>query len=790
MKSVKHLLAAFCCVTFLAACGSDPGLPPVVPPTPGPTPDPDPSGLVDGLNYSPAQPNADQALTITFKAPASSPLYGHTGDVYIHIGVIADGTWMYVPADWTENIAKCKMSREEDNVWSVTLSPSIRQWFGSGNTAVTRLGIVIRSADGEKKGIATDSFVDVADNQYSAFQPGAIVEQPKPAEAVDGINIVDNTTVTLVLYDLDKNGAHKDYAHVMGDFNDWTLTNDEKSRMYRDNAAGCWWITLTGLDPAKEYAFQYYVGTEADGPMRLADPYAEKILDPDNDPYIPAADYPNPTAYPAKGVGIVSTFRTQKESYTWQTTDFRIADPTQLIIYEMLLRDFSATGDLAGAYAKLDYLQTLGVNAIELMPVQEFDGNDSWGYNPAFFFAMDKAYGTPRMYKEFVDACHQRGIAVILDVVYNHATGNNPFAKLYWNSSTNKPAANNPWFNVDAPHPYSVFCDFNHESPLVRAFVKRNLAFLANEYKVDGFRFDLAKGFTQKTSNESTSGNYDQSRIDILTDYANAVKAANPDAVVILELFANPDEEKAFAQNGCMLWRNVNNAYCQTAMGWSDGSAFTSLTTWNTDMPEGAWVGYMESHDEERAGYKQTQWANGDLLKADLPTRMAQLGANAAFFLTVSGPKMVWQFGELGYDFSINSNQDGTAVADSYRTSRKPIRWDYYDDASRRALYDTYSRLLKLRAQHPSLFAQSAFKSWKVDVANWNAGRFITLENVTGEKLVAVANFTNAAIAPSVTFPASGTWYEFTNGGQSVQISSPQTITVPANSYRLYTNFE
>lgn len=78
---------------------------------------------------------------------------------------------------------------------------------------------------------------------------------------------------------------------------------------------------------------------------------------------------------------------------------------------------------------------------------------------------MDKAYGTDRMYKEFIDACHQRGMAVILDVVYNHATGANPFAKMWWNASANKTAANNPYFNIDAPHPYSVFHDFNHESP-------------------------------------------------------------------------------------------------------------------------------------------------------------------------------------------------------------------------------------------------------------------------------------------------------------------------------------
>ena len=69
--------------------------------------------------------------------------------------------------------------------------------------------------------------------------------------------------------------------------------------------------------------------------------------------------------------------------------------------------------DLQGAIQKLDYLERLGITAIELMPVQEFEGNDSWGYNPTFYFALDKAYGTSEMYKRFIDECHKRGIAVL-----------------------------------------------------------------------------------------------------------------------------------------------------------------------------------------------------------------------------------------------------------------------------------------------------------------------------------------------------------------------------------------
>lgn len=787
MKNSKWIgIGVIALFALFTACADEmidrdkPNLPPYIPEAAKPG---------EGFNYNPATPDADQPLTITFKAPSSSALYGYTGDVYLHTGVVSEGTWMFVPADWDVNLEKCKMTKGEDNTWSITLSPSIREWFGSSTTAIEQIGVIVRSDDGEMKGMDEDVFASVADSKFDGFVPGEIKRASMPAGLEQGINVIDNATVTLVLYDLDKAGNHKDYAHVVGDFNNWTLSNDEKSQMNRDDAAGCWWITLNNLDASKEYAFQYYVGTVEDGSMRLADAYSEKILDPSNDKYISTSTYSDPKEYPAKGVGMVSVFKIQKDNYAWKVNNFKIEDKTNLMIYELLLRDFTESGDLNGAMAKLDYLKELGINAIELMPVQEFDGNDSWGYSPCFFFAMDKAYGTKRMYKEFVDACHQKGIAVILDIVYNHATGNHPFAKLYWNSSKNETSADNPWFNVKTPHPFGVFHDFNHEEPMVKAFFNRNLKFLLEEYKVDGFRFDLAKGFTQKSSDENSAGNYDQSRIDILTGYKNTVTTVNPDAVVILELFSDIYEEDALSQNGILMWRNKNKAYRQSAMGWKENADFGGLTTWSTNLREGAWVGYMESHDEERCAYEQTIWGNG-ALKADLEARMQQLETNAAFFFTVCGPKMIWQFGELGYDFSLYSNKEGVVIeGEDHKTDRKPIRWDYAQNDARKGVYNTYSQLMTLRGAYPQLFSQAAFRNWRVGVNDWDGGRFITLESIDGKKLVVAGNFTNASVSVIPNFTSTGTWYEL-RGDELNVTSSSQQITVPANEFRLYTNFK
>ncbi len=789
MKKSRTVLTLLLISIFLFSCGEDPVIVPDKPKPEEPKPE-EPAMLNDWYSWQPEKPDADEELTIFFKAPSSSELYNYTGEVYVYIGIVNEGVWQNVPADWDENISKCKMSpvEGESNAWSIKLIPTIREWFESENIPINKIGVIARSADGNKKGNkdGADFFIEeITDSKYKAFQPAAVKTASMPAGLNHGINIIDNSTVTLVLFDKDKNGNRKDFAHVIGDFNDWTLSNDEKSQMFRDESSGVWWITLSNLDPNKEYAFQYYIGKSGGETFRVADPYSRKILDPDNDKYISSATYPHLKPYPEKAIGIVSVFQTKSEGYNWQVTDFEIPDRDNLVIYEMLLRDFSETGDINGALGKLDYLESLGVNAIELMPVQEFDGNDSWGYNPAFFFAMDKAYGTDRMYKEFIDECHKRGIAVILDVVYNHATGANPYARMWWDTSNNKTSVENPFFNVNAPHPYSVFHDFNHDAQIdgkfiVRDFVKRNLLFLLEEYNIDGFRFDLTKGFTQKNSTESSASNYDASRVAILKEYNNTIKEVNPNAYVILEHFADDREETELSNEGMMVWRNMNWQYGQSAMGHKEDSGFTR-TYYGTVRPTNSLVSYMESHDEERLAYKQVTWGNG-IIKTSLSARMSQLATNAAFFFTVPGPKMIWQFGELGYDISIDQNG---------RTGKKPIKWDYLEVSERNSLLKTYSTLINLRMDHPELFNSTATLDWRVTPTFWEQGRFITLSSFGSSKqVVVIANFTNEVITVPYTFPRYGVWYNYMDQSETIDVTSTNlNIDVPANSFKIYSTF-
>lgn len=592
--------------------------------------------------------------------------------------------------------------------------------------------------------------------------PSPVTNEARPAGVKNGINYNSNTSVTLVLH-----APNKSNVFLIGDMNDWSKLN--AYQLKKDGEY--WWITLNDLTPGRLYGFQYLVN----GTIRVSDPYTELVLDPWGDAWINEHHnrFPDLKPYPTgKTDGLVATFQTAKTQYNWEVPNFVMPPRENMVIYELLLRDFTTEKSLEAAIEKLDYLKTLGVTAIELMPIHEFDGNESWGYNPNHFFAPDKAYGTPEMYKRFVDECHKRGMAVIIDVVFNHATGNSPMAALYWNSITTKTASDNPWFNVNAPHPYSVFHDFNHEYQGTRDYFKRVLQYWIQEYKIDGYRLDLTKGFTQNVSSESTASNKDDSRINILTDYYNAAKSVKDDVMFILEHFCAYEEELELANRGMYLWRNINNAFSQAAMGFQSDSDFGGLNS----LPR-RWVGYAESHDEERNFYKAKTWGSGTV-KTDSVYRIThRVPLNIAFTTLVPGPKMLWQFQEIGFDYSID--------AFGGRTNNKPPVWDWLNLPHRKAAYDTSAKIITLRRMFPDAFTQGNF-SLQIGSGDWESGRRIALTH--GDlNLVVLGNFkADASITASPNFSKTGLWYNVLTGEPVNVTNTSMTVTVPKGQVLMF----
>lgn len=630
---------------------------------------------------------------------------------------------------------------------------------------------------------ATASAVTKKDTLRFFVAPGVNIA-PLPAGVRDGINYAtNNTEVTLVLY-----APGKNRISVIGEFTGSNWAEQSQYIMNKTPDGNYWWITITGLTSGQEYAFQYLV----DGNLKIAEPYAEKILDPGNDGSITSATYPGLKAYPAGQTGMVSVLQTNQPAYSWAISNFSRPDKKNLVIYELLLRDFIQAHDWKTLKDTLNYLKNLGVNAIEVMPFNEFEGNLSWGYNPFQYFAPDKYYGPKNSLKEFIDSCHKKGIAVIMDIVLNHTYGPSPLARLYWDAQNNRPAANNPWYNPVAPTAFGFGEDFNHSSTATVYFFNRVLQHWLTEYKIDGYRFDFSKGLTQTPSTSDAGFSaYDASRIAIINNYGNTIKAIYPDAYIILEHFCADNEEKELADNGFMLWSSVWTQYQEASMGYISNSNFERgiYTVRNFNSPH--LVTFMESHDEERITYKNIKYGNssGSYNIKTEATALSRMELNAAFMLTIPGPKMIWEFGELGYDFSrchLATNGEGGDC--NTKTDPKPIRWDYLQIIQRKRVYDIYSSINKLR-----------FHGWYKDIFTGNninlsrnlSGAFktITIRSANDTSMLCViGNFDVTAQTASITLPAAGTWYDYLNGTTFTATGAAQSITLQPGEYHIYLN--
>jgi 1,4-alpha-glucan branching enzyme len=665
-----------------------------------------------------------------------------------------------------------------------------------GVTTLTAPVSVTQAGTSTLRATATDG-TTTATTEIALQPRPVVVTAALPAGAKpDGVTYLNGGTSVIISL----TAPNKQFVYVLGDFNNWQpvdaafmkRTTETNTASEADAASGRWWVQLDGLTPGQEYGYQFLV----DGNLRVADAYADKILDPNNDRFIPDAVYaPAERQYPTgKTTGIVSVLQTNQTPYVWKATSFQRPARTNMVVYELHLRDFIGSHDFNTLMGDtLNYLQRLGINTIELMPISEFDGNDSWGYNPDFYFTPDKNYGTRVAYKQFIDECHRRGIAVVMDMVLNQSTGQSPMIQLYADGSGYAPRADNPWYNVEATHPFSVFTDFNHESPYTRYFSKRVMEYWLKEYHIDGYRFDLSKGFTQnRTTTTEAWGRYDKSRINIWKDYYNTLHAADATAYPILEHFADNEEEKELSATGFMLWHNMNHNYNEATMGYVTGSNSDLSASYYKirGFAEPNLLTYMESHDEERLAYKNKMYGNsgpnGYNVK-NLATSMARNEAAAAFFFTVPGPKMIWQFGEVGYDYSLFACQNGELpgtgrAVDDCKTGAKPIHREYYQDASRRRLYDVYRSLIALKTSQP-VFANPT--TYTQDVAGAVKTIHLADDNLS---VTVVGNFDVSAAAVTPAFQSTGTWYNYLTGAPFTVTNVNAPLQLGPGEYAVYTS--
>jgi hypothetical protein len=293
--------------------------------------------------------------------------------------------------------------------------------------------------------------------------------------------------------------------------------------------------------------------------------------------------------------------------------------------------------------------------------------------------------------------------------------------------------------------------------------------FWLDEYHVDGFRFDYTKGFA------NNAAGYNLERINLLKRMADQIWDVKSNAYVILEHWCDNSEEIQLANYGMMLWGNLTYGYGEATMGYTSSSNISSGIYTNRTWTVPHLVSYMESHDEERMMFKNITFGNQtnpNHNAKNLYVALGRMQTAAVIFLTQPGPRMIWQFGELGYDISIDN---------PCRVCNKPILWNYYTQARRRQLYDVYSATLKLRNDYET------FRSLNF---TYNLSGAVKKMKMTHPSMngVVITNFDVNNQIGSPNFHHNGWWYEYFSGDSLNVTDVNMNFSLQPGEYRIYTD--
>lgn len=443
----------------------------------------------------------------------------------------------------------------------------------------------------------------------------------------------------------------------------------------------------------------------------------------------------------SKGVGTVQIKDGQKivDTYVWKHDEKPLPPDRELVIYEMHVADFSGGEDdpnPRGKYKhvveKLDYLCELGINAIEMMPLKEYPGDYSWGYNPRYFFATETSYGTTEQLKHLIDECHARGIRVIIDGIYNHSEASCPLTQIdhdYWYYHSPKDVENNwgPEFNYE-------HYDENLGVKPAWQFVGETVRFWIQEYHIDGIRYDSARQI----------GNFDFMRW--IVEEAKKTAGVKP-FYNIAEYIPDTPAITNFdgPMDGC--W---HDSFWHTMIPHLGGDTFDMERL--KDVIDGKRQGYMGAtnminylgnHDHNRFF---AELADRNIF-GEGAFKRAKLGS--AILMTAVGVPMIW----MGEEF-------GEYKHKTLEPSK--IDWTLLENDENRGLFEYCKGLINLRKNNPALYMEN------IEFFHENLDSRVlayTRWNEEGSRVVVVANFSDSYLAGySVPhFPCAGTWHEWTS---------------------------
>jgi 1,4-alpha-glucan branching enzyme len=543
--------------------------------------------------------------------------------------------------------------------------------------------------------------------------------QPIPDNLLPGAVDQGDGRVTFALY-----APRKQAVHLIGDFNGW----DHAADLMHATEGGLWWIEKQF--PPGRHTYQF----DVDG-VTICDPYATALAeDADKDP---------PRAIVEVGA----------KPYEWQHDDWTRPAFRDLIIYELAIGDFTPEGTFKGMTDRLDHLVDLGVNAIELMPVFEFPGRATWGYNPVYLFTVEKSYGSPHDLRRLIDAAHGRGIAVILDIVFAHSGHTHPFNRLY-------PYEESPWYGQGLGEPNQFgFPTFDYSKGPAQSFARDVQAYWIREFHIDGFRYDYLHGVGFKEGMG-------------LPFLIQAAREARPDVYLIGEY--SPEDAGAVDASGLNGAWHVSVSYAIKALltqgefdgfHWDDFDRCVSAFDPHRQGYNRAdqLVNYLESHDEPRVIYVCR--AAGQ----DENTARFKSGLGAAVLFTLPGEPMLYHGQEWG-------------EATERTLERNLLHWDLLQTEGGRGLFQHFQRLCRLRRDHPAVRAEG----YAVDALypEQKSLVFHRWEDV-GDEVVVVVNFSSASQSIKAPFPHAGRWREILSD-RTIDVEQEHTVELGPSAASIF----
>jgi maltooligosyltrehalose trehalohydrolase len=497
------------------------------------------------------------------------------------------------------------------------------------------------------------------------------------------------------------------------------------------------------------------------------------------------------------GIGKLSAFTLGYVPYTWSDDEAGWKTPAllDLVIYELMITEFG--NDLSGAAARLDYLKDLGINCLEIMPISNVANEIDWGFLPIGYFGVDERFGKRKDMQRFIDMAHQRGIAVILDVVYGHTSDQFPYDYVYRALNSR----GNPVMGSFAKDYFGESTDYNRQ--FTRDFFFTVNYHWLDAYHCDGFRYDCVPnywdGATGKGYANLTYHTYQavKKRIPQGGHWLRFQDGQSINLIQCAEQLEAPIEIVEETYSNCT-WQNETlgaakgvsegNPDAVTDLGFRLGlNGYPASAVHNADTLSKSAFQFIENHDHPRfiCNFAVLEKDNLLLQEGDR-SKWYKLQPYMIGLMTARGIPLLWQGQELGENYFIPYAGWGRVML------LRPVRWDYFYDGVGRAMIGLFRKLMKLRAAGTHFRRGEHYFYNHYD--NYQSKKVLLFHRKDNDRFSLIAlNFGEASQWVPYTFMRPGRYHEALHGDEDqrlnigpVQAGEMRWLEIPGNYGRIW----